>query len=518
MTTRSSTIRQLEKNLRETLLELQKCKKFNEDLLLEREENELELQNILDKNKLLKSEMAGLHQQVMDALEERDQYRRVVAEFDQSYSTYENTLRRIDELESELRDAYHQIVSLQNTKSDLESAQTQSLFDELVGGASACSPGTSQPPSSGTLDVYTIDLTGNDSLPPPSSVELSPQHTMYTCIRKQCNDLLTELNACRIALDTSQDRYDCDTRHLRAVVISLNDQLTSITRDYKSAQCELAEHAKAMDALLEMCKENENRFNSLTANHVCECERTPDNHVSPARAPRCSPPAPPPRVMMQTDSTSSLCASISQPSIENENESNIVMFSDEIGMNMGLRVGRCTGQAILNYCLPGASFQKIMEKILARVYKRDTTLLIFVGRRGNTNKKQLIQFISQLNDVENICKVIILAFPFGQDLNQKENMSRHCLNINLYNLSTSCKKIHLIDTNKFIGRQCYFTKDNYYLCNYLRRKIAELLSYSINKSYSVNTLTTLTSVPIEQTAACADRTLDFVPNNVNYLN
>lgn len=57
---------------------------------------------------------------------------------------------------------------------------------------------------------------------------------------------------------------------------------------------------------------------------------------------------------------------------------------------MGLQLTQCMGQAIINYCMPGATYSSILETIISNSFKEKTTLIIFIGRRGNVNKKILI--------------------------------------------------------------------------------------------------------------------------------
>ena len=181
---------------------------------------------------------------------------------------------------------------------------------------------------------------------------------------------------------------------------------------------------------------------------------------------------------------------------------------------MGLQLGRRVGQAILNNCMPGATYSQILNKVLSTQFIEPTNLIILVGRRENSSKKDIIKFFSELNSLQNVIKVILFAFPFSQSLTQYENNMRHNCNTLIHTLTCrQSNKFHFIDTNICIGKYFYLTKDRYYLSKFYRRQLAELLSYFILNS--VNLLTNQTTASIEQNNNSDMHPLESVPSNLN---
>ncbi|KAF9803764.1 hypothetical protein SFRURICE_012063 [Spodoptera frugiperda] len=110
MTRRATTVRDLEEKLRLTLKELEGSKHLCSQLLQEREDSEVEVKTIVDKNASLKNELAELHVQYMDVLDQHSQLQYTISTFQDCNNTHEAALQRITELESELCDA-HRIIS-----------------------------------------------------------------------------------------------------------------------------------------------------------------------------------------------------------------------------------------------------------------------------------------------------------------------------------------------------------------------------------------------------------------------
>ena len=136
----------------------------------------------------------------------------------------------------------------------------------------------------------------------------------------------------------------------------------------------------------------------------------------------------------------------------------------------------------MNYCLPGYSYSDIMQKILSYKFCQDTTLVIFVGNRGNVSKKELITYHNTLCN-HGLKKIVMFTFPYSKSLPQEENAVRYKLNMTLHNLTFyNNDSIHLIDTNNYVSNYFYLTKDRYYLSIYFKRQIAVSLSYYLHIS------------------------------------
>ncbi|PZC77111.1 hypothetical protein B5X24_HaOG203728 [Helicoverpa armigera] len=71
-TRRATAVKDLEDKLRATLKELETTKNLCAQLLQEREDSEVEVKNVVDKNTVLKNDLAELHIQHMDLLDQHN--------------------------------------------------------------------------------------------------------------------------------------------------------------------------------------------------------------------------------------------------------------------------------------------------------------------------------------------------------------------------------------------------------------------------------------------------------------
>ncbi|CAK1592424.1 unnamed protein product [Parnassius mnemosyne] len=255
------------------------------------------------------------------------------------------------------------------------------------------------------------------------------------------------------------------------------NSLQTVSNKYKSAQNEIKEHILAMDNLVKTCKYNEERFDSLVK-YQCECQRSmPDSSKSV-----CADNIIPPQKLYD----SAIAEDIKIINNSNITKNNIIVYSDDMGKNLGITLNNSLkGQKVTNCCMPGASFSDILNKIIVTKFCPNSTIIIFVGRRGSVNNKQLLRYIEQLNNL-NVHKIVLFTLPYIQGLPQENNL-RHNLNIQMHNLicnnnlnltynsNDNNHKFHVIDINNLIKK--FWTKDRYYLSKYNLRLIANVLSY-----------------------------------------
>ncbi|XP_047025488.1 uncharacterized protein LOC124634111 [Helicoverpa zea] len=120
----------LDGKLRAALKELESKTNLCNQLLQERDDSEVEVKRIVDKNTDLKNQLAELHIQHMDILDQHSHLRQLVSNFQECNDTHELALRRISELEIELSKAHNTITQLEAAQSSEQSANTCSLFNE----------------------------------------------------------------------------------------------------------------------------------------------------------------------------------------------------------------------------------------------------------------------------------------------------------------------------------------------------------------------------------------------------
>lgn len=502
-TRRATQLSDMEKQLQMTLHELKTTKEDNERLLRERADNEKECFDVLHSQQLLKGEMAEMHNQLLDAVEARDDLQRIVDRFDQDSSHYEETLERISSLQKQLREAQVQITFLQSENDDLKMSQTQTTFHELVGNPHSISA-VSRPQQ----NTVTIDLTNDESIcnrtqfPSKNKLKKYVKINKYIIrtnklikknrtfcknvnIRKERQKLIHELDMCSVNLEKCTLNYECDTQRLGSEILSLTTQLQSITDKYQLAQKQISEHMLAMDGLLEMSKYNNDRFESLTNNHLCDCMKSSASHSSPAVSPAqpvCRSSTHSTRASDQLTSPRSDAQRVElREDCDAPLEQNIIMYCDEIGKSMGSQLVLSLGKPVINNCMPGASYSTILDKICSTKFiGNNNTLVIFIGRRGNINKSLIRKYVSSLAEIENINKIFLFALPFSKGFSNYENNLRHDLNMAMHT-TTSChsNKFCFLDTNIFISKNFSVTKDNYYLSKFYTRHFATLVAYNI---------------------------------------
>lgn len=196
----------------------------------------------------------------------------------------------------------------------------------------------------------------------------------------------------------------------------------------------------------------------------------------------------------------------------------IVIFSDEIGRNMGVQLSQESGHSVINMCMPGASYNQIVKNVLTQKFEVSTTIIILIGRRGDVNNKSIVKYFTELNSLKNVDRVVLFALPFSKNLTEGENVTRHKLNVMLHTLT--CRhsdKFHFIDLNCLIDVS-YLNNDCYYLSRYKKRQLVLSLEYYI-KNCIVNLQTPETAVSIEQPGfiyqSSSKEQMPIIDNNLN---
>lgn len=520
----------LDTQLKLTLQELQTTKATCQQLLQEREDSEAEMGKIFLTQKKLRKELTEMHIELVSVTSDRARLQQAVSEYQQERDTHEDLLRHVDSLQNDLKSARELIQTLQNEISSMKSMETQTLFDELV-----CAAPNLVPVVQGdtTLDASDRSKQKRQIKKLPKSLKQHKKPMFTTpkptknisvlknnvCLKKERQELIDELNKCKLELDKNIKLYNKDTQHLQLEICRLKESLSETTNKYQAAQQDIQEYANSLEQLLELGKQNYERFESLSnsanANN-CSCQETCLrllSATSPAPAPpppaRSSPPASPapssppasparPAPARQTGSrasTSGATDNISpsltltgrKPALKKKPVClNIVMYSDEIGKGFGSILCQYLNQNVTNNCFPGASYSKVINKIKNTSFPKNTVLIVLIGRRGDANKKAMINHFTVLNNLNNVTKVILFALPFVTDFKKPENDHRHFLNVNLHTLTCrNDEKFHFIDINKLSSIYC-LTKDMYYLSMYFKRQIVQSLSYFINNTANLS--------------------------------
>lgn len=495
MTRRTATAtRQIEDKLQATLKELKSCKSMCDKLIIEREDSESEIVKILEQNKSLRSQLSGMNDQLMDTLKQRDELRRTVDEFDKDRASFEEMLGHSNALKDELREAYSLIDSLHLEVQSHKLSETQSLFDELV---------SSDPIMNKTLTSLNNHVSKNHR---------RKIRKINKCIKKtklaisnNCKirpiisvnkRLIKDIKVNNLKFDKSKMEYECKILEIQEELQAMTDSLNDMTVKYKMSQGEIRDHTAAMDELLRLSQDNMDRFESYTNNYQCKCQLA-ECSTSLVVAPE----SPLPTI------DSDLCSSNSSCSKFNNN---FVMYSDELGKDLGWQLSLQLDCSVTNNCYPGHTYKDILDIALKAEFKTNSIVILLIGRRGNVNKRNLINYFERLKNVKNVTKVIAYTLPYSKNVSENEDNKRYSLNRTLHTMSVYDNFLQVIDANTIISRRFYLDQDSFYLNKFTKRRIASSLSYFILNL--VNSLTKLTTASFEQHYV---NCLEVFPNNIN---
>lgn len=487
MNTRSkSAVRDLEHKLSVTLRELKTSRELCQRLLQERDDSELEIKKVVDKNTHLKDQLSILDIKYMNILDQHNELQSLVNTFDQCSETHVQALKRISDLESELMVA-NQLVSNYDEANECQQVNNnKSLYQELCGMGINKMPLLSSTEKC-TISSDVIDLTVDDkkSTQSPHTILSHNKIKKYIKIGKIINksqklikrnkvlhtnvhlrreriDLIRTIDSYKLNINENKIKYETNTKLLQSKIIELESLLDYNCKQYELTKKTNKEIDLAMSHLLETCKYNEERFQSLVNNHSCICE-----HSS--------------TVTTDCQSNVDITSSINQSQINKSNfnlspEYKTIVFTDGIGKGIGVLLNECMDQQVTNICMPGASYSQIVDCLLSGTYDCKTNIILLIGNGMGVRKKHVLQCCDSVKQL-NINKFIMCAFPYLESQNQNATNHLYSLNSFLYNL-TCHSDFLFFDTNLFIPSfKC--THDTMYLPIFYKKQIAKLLAFNI---------------------------------------
>ncbi|KAJ8712698.1 hypothetical protein PYW08_008002 [Mythimna loreyi] len=483
MMTRGATVRDINNKLNAALKELEVSRKTCSDLLQEREENEVEVKKLVDKNTQLKRQLVELHTQHEDILDQHDHLRRLVSEFQECRDTHDQALHRISGLEAELCKAHNTITTINTSRASEQVANTNNLFDKLVGSASEreCKKST-----------VTIDLTGDDTLtkcPVFSShnkikkyikitknikryKKLLKSQNVYKYninIRKQRINLSKQLNECNFNLEKCKILYNNDVQNLEKELLSKENTLNEMYSKYESCQQMLSERMQEACELVDLVKFNAERYESLTNNMTCCCAAAP----------------PPPMSQCKNPTSDLIPCSLEKI---NSCQSNILVYSDRLGTGFGSLLNNRCKHTIVNNCYHNIHFNELVSKIKNSKINEQTTVVLLIGNSLSVTKRDIVNGIETLLKLK-LGKLILCALPYSSSLHDYENDYIFSLN-NLMHI-LSCRhsdRLLYFDTNNFV-RDFILIREHMFVPKKSRHLLANLLAYNIN--VVIDNLTTI---------------------------
>ncbi|XP_075990171.1 uncharacterized protein LOC142985814 [Anticarsia gemmatalis] len=469
MMTRKATAKDTENKLKLALLELKKCKDENSLLLRERVDCEEEIKEVNHKVVSLKGELAELHIENMDLLDQRDRLQQEVSSFGSCNETYEWSLSRINELETSLHEAHTKIISLERSIQSFDSSATHHLYSELIGCKSLLTRVRSNKKFRKFTRISKIIKKLELKLKKFNKLRLLVKSNKD--LIEERRELVLEVNSCSEELISSRLLYDRHTLDLKSQISHLQTKLTKITLDYER---ETHDYILKYDEIAKVGRENLERVRALADSDPC-------TRCSQSQGPPCDLEQLEPSQTSLGTETSLTDSSDSIPSsfIDLNTKNRVAMFSDKLGINLGPLINNNLHCSFKNNCYHNLKLNQIVDRIRNTRLDINTTVVLLIGDSLGLDKTDIIDSISSLLQLD-LGKLIICAFPYSQSLTERENKRIHRLNNQLH-LMTSyhSDKLLFFDTNKFISSFIY-TQETMFLNSSDKRRIATLLAYNIN--------------------------------------
>ncbi|XP_045503754.1 uncharacterized protein LOC123700548 [Colias croceus] len=402
MLTRKAVAKDMENKLKATLQDLKASQSLCEQLLLEREEHELEIQKIIKKNTSLKAELAELHTQYIDSQNKCTALQDIVDSFQQCSNDHEKALSRIVELECSL-------MEVQEDNSKRLCTSSNSLLGELL----ECGQ------LSGFENNTKIKLNSHNKLKKYLKLSRFIKRTKSVMrnrfslknvaqLQIKNNSLLKELDRYHRDLEHYKMMYEVETTELKEKIDSLNDTLYDLNQKYSAAQLQINEHIKEADYILKLSNENIERFESLTNNYVCKCSISDNEQPSPHKTIDCT-----------NIHSIQPTATLSSSKTKHLSMQEIIVLSDNIGQGFGALLNNL-GHKVTNFCTPNSSFTYIMNSLDNFSFNENSIVIILYGDSFNLKKHDIdIGFQKMLKiSGETKCKFMLCTLPYLPGLTQ----------------------------------------------------------------------------------------------------
>ena len=431
----------------------------------------------------------------MDLLDQHERLQQIVLSFHQCTETHELALKRVTELECELREAHKAISMLESVIAREQTYNTKFLYDSLVGSESnpVCEP------------AVTIDLTGDDTIAQCPVALSKNKFRKYIRIKKlikrslvsikklnlakknvnlrrECINLVKQLSDCHIELEHSKTIYNMDTCRLQEELLCKEILLKDIFNKYEASQSQLSERMVEACELMDLVKYNSERFESLSNNLLCNCHNAQSPELQPStpmqeavqlhsvHPPECRPVTP--LSLPEVARPESGCV---------KNVSNrSVIFTDKLGVGVGSILHNSLTHKVTNFCYPNLHYNQIIDKIVNCAHLNDqTTVILLIGNSIGLRKRDIVNGIETLLKL-NIGKIMLCALPYSNSLSDNDNNTVHNLNNLIYMLTCHHNdKLLFFDTNKFVSNFT-LTQEVMFLPKKYKQLIATLIAFNIN--------------------------------------
>lgn len=493
MKTRQSSLRELNQKLTTTLHELETSKTLNKRLLQEREESELEIQEIVQRNRLLKKELIRTEKELVELREQRNQLLAVVECHGQCDRLLDTAFEQIKELQLQLLESKHTIDTMHDISNQRELTDTAILYKKLI------KPNDIEPSA-------TIDLTsfyGDDKANEVYTQSLDKRRikrrkylklkrlllrrTRKIFQQKKLKDMVLGLIKERRKLteevnnyESSIEDYENDYLDNLEKILGLEADLEIIQSKYILAQREIQSCIATIDDLLGASSYNLHQLVEST-----EAKQSSDKETNSSQEGNQLPSPPPasslpPVSAEENRSLSNPCNTERPPQSNNTKYTKV--FCDDIGKSMGYILSTNVVGPIINNCMPNISYTQLINNVVNEKHTKDEDIVIMMGDSSGITRTQLINSIKlllNLHESGTVNKIVVCTLPYSGSLSPEKNKKIYALNLILYNvIATNCNtgKVLLFDINHYI-HNFVLTSNHNFLPKREKIVIAQLLTY-----------------------------------------
>lgn len=423
--TRAATLKCLEEKLRYTLDQLKTQENLNAQLLREREESELEMKHVLDRLSKMKSELKEQHMELLDTTDHRDTLQRLLEEGDQCRLVHNESLYEIEDLRRVLDQAQSKIISLEQQLCNYKLDSTLQSYNAMIKHKDVNSKFQSRKQLKKFLRL-SRSMCKNSKL-------LKKYRVSVNTLRQSNLRLKDDLISNNELLLNTIGSYEQEAQVFQEKIVVLESKLERISQDYSLAQAELSDHTTAMSQLVDMCNENEQRFNSLLNNYSCNnCLEMQQNIPNNNNIPKYK----------STPSSS-------------------VIFSDEIGRGLGSTLNWFSKDRITNLCFPNMSYCELYLQMIKNYDICNKKVVLMCGSSHNVDKVDILNlfdWIGRIHSNKLPTQLTLVTFPYFRNVNNQENALIYEKNCLLLHLSKSFDFVQVIDLNSFINKS-FMTRD-----------------------------------------------------------
>lgn len=447
----------LQVQLQETQKELKESQHLADRLLQERDDNEVDIRRLVDKNTTLKQQRAELDLAYNEALTQCAHLQAVVASFNESQVEHQITLERASLLETQLAEAQDELALLhQRIGENYHVKHRTSLFEELQ--------------DEGSFQM---------SFPKfQSSHKKIKKYIRVNKIIKKTSKLIKKNNCIRSSIPLRREKIA-----LLSEIDTLETQLSEMSQRHDKIQVLYDELSSATNELLALEQQNRDLLCNLLddkniSSDVVELDLSPPTTLAPAIPPIVDDgyeDSLQEKQLLTEQAISNVASAAPVISVKT------VLYSDKLGSGTGLVMSNHLNHEVINKCYPGASLQQIVNNIMLNKHSLDgnTTLIVLVGNSIGLKKRDVVKCIDQLSTLQ-VNKIMLCAFPYSNNiLSKNQNDSIHCLNTYLYTVTCHDDKFLFFDTNTCIT-SFNLTMDTCYVSKNCKHKMATLIAHKIN--------------------------------------